>query len=163
MIGLVVQPGVEFDHTGVIDYQPEKAIELSQVVDQYPQMVFEAHSTDYQTDKAYCQLVADHFAILKVGPALTFAMREALFNLAAIEDELVASAHSSHFKQCIENQMREHPQYWQKYYHGNESQQRFLVAIVLVTVSVITGLMKQFYRLKPLFQTCLVIAFLCRY
>lgn len=125
VIGLVVQPGVEFDHTGVIDYQPEKAIGLSQVVDQYPQMVFEAHSTDYQTDKAYCQLVADHFAILKVGPALTFAMREALFNLAAIEDELVASAHSSHFKQRIENQMREHPQYWQKYYHGNESQQRF--------------------------------------
>ncbi len=24
VIGLVVQPGVEFDHTGVIDYQPEK-------------------------------------------------------------------------------------------------------------------------------------------
>ncbi|WP_044362793.1 tagatose-bisphosphate aldolase subunit KbaZ [Vibrio fluvialis] len=125
VVGLVVQPGVEFDHTGVIDYQRDKATGLSQVVTQYPQMVFEAHSTDYQTDKAYCELVEDHFAILKVGPALTFAMREALFSLSAIEEELVAKTHSSNFKECIESQMREHPEYWQKYYHGNESQQRF--------------------------------------
>lgn len=25
VIGLVVQPGVEFDHTGIIDYQQEEA------------------------------------------------------------------------------------------------------------------------------------------
>lgn len=53
-------------------------------------MVYEAHSTDYQTRTAYWELVRDHFAILKVGPALTFALREAIFALAQIEQELIA-------------------------------------------------------------------------
>ena len=125
VVGLVVQPGVEFDHTGVIDYCPEKANQLSGVVDSFPHMVFEAHSTDYQTHAAYRQLVQDHFAILKVGPALTFAMREALFNLCEIEAEIIPKAHCSNLRECIEAQMCEAPQHWQKYYHGNESEQRF--------------------------------------
>ena len=54
-------------------------------------MVFEAHSTDYQTAGALRALVEDRWAILKVGPALTFALREALFALSAIEEELIAA------------------------------------------------------------------------
>lgn len=125
VIGLVVQPGVEFDHTGVIDYNSEKSQALSQVVNRYDHLIFEAHSTDYQTDKAYQALVEDHFAILKVGPALTFAMREALFNLCDIEDQIVAKAHCSNLKEQVEQQMCDSPEYWNKYYHGSESQQRF--------------------------------------
>ncbi|WP_299017837.1 tagatose-bisphosphate aldolase subunit KbaZ [uncultured Photobacterium sp.] len=125
VIGLVVQPGVEFDHTGVIDYCPEKAQDLSGVVNSYDHLLFEAHSTDYQADKAYQALVRDHFAILKVGPALTFAMREALFNLCDIEEEITAKSHCSNLKEQIENQMLTSPEYWQKYYQGDESQQRF--------------------------------------
>ena len=85
---LVVQPGVEFDHQQVFAYQPEPARELSLVLDDEPSMVFEAHSTDYQTRDALGALVRDHWAVLKVGPQLTFALREALFGLASIEDEL---------------------------------------------------------------------------
>lgn len=59
------------------------------MVEAYDTLVFEAHSTDYQMPQALRQLVKDHFAILKVGPALTFALREALFSLAAIEEELL--------------------------------------------------------------------------
>ena len=81
--------GVEFDHAHVCDYQPHKAVALSKMVEAYDTLVFEAHSTDYQTPQALRQLVKDHFAILKVGPALTFALREALFSLAAIEEELL--------------------------------------------------------------------------
>lgn len=125
VVGLVVQPGVEFDHTGVIDYHPGKAQALSQVVNQYDHLIFEAHSTDYQTDKAYKALVKDHFAILKVGPALTFAMREGLFNLCDIEEEIVPKAYCSNLKEQIEQKMCEAPEYWNKYYQGNESQQRF--------------------------------------
>ncbi|MGF1680331.1 tagatose-bisphosphate aldolase subunit KbaZ [Photobacterium minamisatsumaniensis] len=125
VIGLVVQPGVEFDHTGVIDYRPEKSQALSRVVDDYQHLIFEAHSTDYQTDKAYHALVQDHFAILKVGPALTFAMREALFNLCDIEEQITAKAHCSNLREMIEKQMCEAPEYWNKYYQGDESQQRF--------------------------------------
>ncbi|MDU7619664.1 MAG: class II D-tagatose-bisphosphate aldolase, non-catalytic subunit [Escherichia coli] len=82
IIALVVQPGVEFDHTNVIDYQPAKASALSQMVENYETLIFEAHSTDYQTPQSLRQLVIDHFAILKVGPALTFALREAARRLA---------------------------------------------------------------------------------
>ncbi len=36
-------------------------------------------------------LVTDHFAILKVGPVLTYAYREAVFALSFIEDELLGA------------------------------------------------------------------------
>mgnify|MGYP002140241092 CR=1 FL=1 len=83
----VVQPGVEFDHHKVIDYDRAKAARLSRALDGQPHIVFEAHSTDYQTPKALKALVEDHFAILKVGPGVTFALREAFWALDAIERE----------------------------------------------------------------------------
>lgn len=125
VVGLVVQPGVEFDHTGIIDFEPAKAQQLSRVVDDYEHLIFEAHSTDYQTDAAYKALVEDHFAILKVGPALTFAMREALFSLCAIEDDMFGAEHRSALKNVIETVMLNSPDNWQKYYQGDEAQQRF--------------------------------------
>ena len=86
VIGLVVQPGVEFDHHQVIDYVRSKAAALSRSIEPVAGMVFEAHSTDYQTPAALEALVQDHFAILKVGPGLTFALREALWALVGHRD-----------------------------------------------------------------------------
>lgn len=119
IIGLVVQPGVEFDHTQVIDYQPEKSRALSKMIEASQTMVFEAHSTDYQTTQALRQLVEDHFAILKVGPALTFALREALFSLSAIERELLPAHKCSGLRDVLESVMLDHPEHWQQHYHGN--------------------------------------------
>ncbi|EKO3675181.1 tagatose-bisphosphate aldolase subunit KbaZ [Vibrio metschnikovii] len=124
VIGVVVQPGVEFDHQGIIDYCPEKAQALSKVVERYPHLVFEAHSTDYQTAQAYKALVRDHFAILKVGPALTFALREALFSLSCIEEELIPARHCSGLRQVLEGAMHAEPKYWQGYYEGDSETQR---------------------------------------
>ncbi|TNJ08479.1 tagatose-bisphosphate aldolase subunit KbaZ [Aeromonas veronii] len=124
VIGLVVQPGVEFDHTRVIDYRPEKAAPLSRMIEAYPHMVFEAHSTDYQTPEAYLQLVRDHFAILKVGPALTFALREALFALAAIEEELVVAKACSGLRKVMEETMLERPDFWRSHYQGSANECR---------------------------------------
>lgn len=125
VIGLVVQPGVEFDHTKVIDFIPEKAQALSQVVNDYENLVFEAHSTDYQTEAAYQALVKNHFAILKVGPALTFALREGLYALCAMEDILFPAEQCSNLRAVLEAQMLAHPENWKKYYHGDELEQRF--------------------------------------
>ncbi|AUV51949.1 tagatose-bisphosphate aldolase [Raoultella planticola] len=119
IIGLVVQPGVEFDHTHIIDYQPQRAEALSAMVEDYDALVFEAHSTDYQTPQALRRLVKDHFAILKVGPALTFALREALFSLAAIEEELLPAKACSGLRQVLENVMLDRPEYWQNHYQGD--------------------------------------------
>lgn len=124
IIGLVVQPGVEFDYANVCDYQPQKAVALSKMVEAYDTLVFEAHSTDYQTPQALRQLVKDHFAILKVGPALTFALREALFSLAAIEEELLPAKASSGLRHVLENVMLDRPEYWQSHYHGDGNARR---------------------------------------
>lgn len=88
VLGVVVQRGVEFDHARVIDYQPERAKALSEAILRHERLVYEAHSTDYQTEAALTNLVRGHFAILKVGPGLTYATREALFALSHIEQEL---------------------------------------------------------------------------
>lgn len=120
IVGLVVQPGVEFDHSNVILYKPELATELSKFIETTP-YIFEAHSTDYQTQYAYRNLVRDHFAILKVGPALTFALREALFALAKIEDELLPPEQKSYLLDIIDQVMQDSPQYWNKYYSPQHS------------------------------------------
>lgn len=64
-IGLVVQPGVEFGHDNVIHFGNEGAQALSKWRDAAQHVVFEAHSTDYQTPTALRQLVAGGFAILR--------------------------------------------------------------------------------------------------
>ncbi len=88
VVAVVVQPRVEFGDDFVLPYQPEKVEELSRFIESQP-MIYEAHSTDYQTREALPDLVRDHFAILKVGPGLTFAFREAVFALAMMKDELI--------------------------------------------------------------------------
>jgi D-tagatose-1,6-bisphosphate aldolase subunit GatZ/KbaZ len=118
VIASVVQPGVEFDHHNVIDYGPRKAQALSHAITAVRNMVYEAHSTDYQTRSALRALVKDHFAILKVGPGLTFAMREALWALDAIDQEINAEHEQARLRDTVLERMREFPKYWEKYYHG---------------------------------------------
>jgi len=119
VIASVVQPGVEFDNHNVIDYGAEDAQALSQAITAVPGMVYEAHSTDYQTRDALRQLVKDHFAILKVGPGLTFAMREALWALDAMDQELTPEHNQAHLRDTVLARMRERPKYWERYYRPN--------------------------------------------
>ncbi|HBN54645.1 MAG TPA: D-tagatose-bisphosphate aldolase, class II, non-catalytic subunit [Stenotrophomonas sp.] len=128
VIAMVVQPGVDFDHSSVHDYDPAAAGELADFLERQPRIVFEAHSTDYQRESGLHALVRDHFAILKVGPAATFAYREALFALAAIEAELLPAAQCSRLPQVLEEVMVAQPKYWQAHYHGDESTLRLLRA-----------------------------------
>jgi D-tagatose-1,6-bisphosphate aldolase subunit GatZ/KbaZ len=122
VIGVVVQPGVEFDHARVIDYKPEKAQELSEAILRFDRLVYEAHSTDYQTEAALTNLVRDHFAILKVGPGLTYAAREAVFALGHIEQEWVTDRPLSDIRAKLDEVMLAQPKYWEQYYSGNEAE-----------------------------------------
>jgi D-tagatose-1,6-bisphosphate aldolase subunit GatZ/KbaZ len=123
IIGLVVQPGVEFDHHKIIAFQPKRAEVLSQYIDQQPLMVYEAHSTDYQSAAHLADLVRGHFAILKVGPWLTYAMREACWSLDQIEKEWIEANDRADLKQTLLDVMRNNPVYWKKYYsEDNKSQ-----------------------------------------
>jgi D-tagatose-1,6-bisphosphate aldolase subunit GatZ/KbaZ len=120
VVAVVVQPGVEFDHSKVIRFEKEKADEISRFIETTP-WLYEAHSTDYQTQEHLSDLVQGHFAILKVGPALTFALREALFALAEIESEIVAVEKASQFKKIVDDVLLDDPKYWKSYYGDKHS------------------------------------------
>lgn len=124
IMALVVQPGVEFDHLKVVDYRPERTTALSSVLDDEPTLLFEAHSTDYQRPEGFKSLVDEHWAVLKVGPGLTFALREAVFALAAIERELLPADRASRVDDVIEEQMLANPVHWRNYYLGSDAEQR---------------------------------------
>ncbi len=127
-VAVVTQPGVEFGDDVVFDYDRNAAAALSRYLgSRYregakPDVVYEAHSTDYQTPDALRRMVEDHFAVLKVGPALTFAMREALFALDAIERELLAGRDDvvpSRVPEILERTMVAHPEHWRSHHRGD--------------------------------------------
>jgi D-tagatose-1,6-bisphosphate aldolase subunit GatZ/KbaZ len=123
VIALVVQPGVEFGDDLVFPYDRSVAKPLSSALPKDQAIVYEAHSTDYQSVQSLRGLVEDHFAILKVGPWLTFAFREAIFALSAIERELLGglgSVRLSQVRDALESAMLHDPSYWRSYYHGDE-------------------------------------------
>jgi D-tagatose-1,6-bisphosphate aldolase subunit GatZ/KbaZ len=115
VVGLVVQPGVEFDHHRVIDYVRSKSAALSRSIEPVAGMVFEAHSTDFQTPAALEALVQDHFAILKVGPGVTFALREMLWALSDIALEMDLLTQLS-LKDAVLDAMRCDSKHWKAYY-----------------------------------------------
>jgi D-tagatose-1,6-bisphosphate aldolase subunit GatZ/KbaZ len=132
VIGMVVQPGVEFGDTSIFEYDSNKARHLVTNLPQSPALVFEAHSTDYQTRASLTQLVRDHFAILKVGPWLTFAYREAIFALGMVESEMPELKNgASRVRETMEAEMLRNPGYWKPYYHGDEQQQKYARAYSL--------------------------------
>lgn len=127
VVGVVVQPGVEFGDDVVFEYDRNMTSLLSAGLPGSPALVYEAHSTDYQPPSALAQMVEDHFAILKVGPWLTFAFREAVFALSAIERELLAGKKNqrlSQVREVLDQAMLRDPSHWSSYYHGDENQLR---------------------------------------
>ncbi len=121
VIAVVVQPGVEFDSQNVVPYAPEKSNGLTGLLDEQPSLVYEAHSTDYQSRTALTALVANGFPILKVGPGLTFALREALYGLDLIASEMVADYGDRSLARTMERVMLAAPGHWHSHYHGSET------------------------------------------
>jgi len=128
VIAVVVQLGVEFGNDIISEYDRSKTASLVSALNEYPSLAFEAHSTDYQTKEALRKMVEDGVSILKVGPALTFALREALFALSMMENiiaEFDNSIQSSNFELVLDRAMREKPDHWKHYYHGTENEVAF--------------------------------------
>jgi len=121
IIAVVVQPGVEFSNEDIHDYNRNNSKELCEKLKEYPDLVFEGHSTDFQFKEKLKEMVEDGVAILKVGPALTFALRESLFLLSLMEKELIKDeSDRANFIELLENMMMKDPKNWEKYYKGDE-------------------------------------------
>jgi D-tagatose-bisphosphate aldolase class II non-catalytic subunit len=119
---LVVQPGVDFGNSQIISFNPSNATRLILTASAFTSAAFEAHSTDYQSLESLAGLVSGHFAILKVGPELTFAYREALFAMAAIEQQLSFATRSNLVK-VIGEVMNADDRHWRGYIASGEQQQ----------------------------------------
>lgn len=122
VIAVVVQPGVEFGDDQVFLYDHDAATNLCAALQEYPEVCFEGHSTDYQSKECLKKMVEDGIAILKVGPALTYGLREALFSLSFMEKELVPEGERANFIETLEKVMLEKPDNWKKHYHGDDKQ-----------------------------------------
>ena len=124
IIAIVVQPGVEFSNEDIHDYNRQDAKELCEKLNEYPHLVFEGHSTDFQFKEKLREMVEDGVAILKVGPAVTYALREGLFSLSLIEKELIKDENKrANFIELLDDVMLANPNDWKKYYHGDELEQ----------------------------------------
>lgn len=121
IIAVVVQPGMEFSNYDIHDYNRVKSKKLCEKLKEYPNLVFEGHSTDFQFPKKLKEMVEDGVGILKVGPALTFALREGLFSLSLMEKELIKDeSKRANFIELLDETMLNNPKDWEKYYLGNE-------------------------------------------
>lgn len=123
VVAFVVQPGVEFGDDFVFQYDRKKAFYLTQALKDYAALVFEGHSTDYQTKISLKHMTEDGIRILKVGPALTFALREALLLAEEIEAITVSDIRKrSHFRKNLLDEMDKYDKYWRKYYSGTQDE-----------------------------------------
>lgn len=122
VVAVVTQPGVEFGDDQVFLYDHDAAKDLCAALKEFPEVCLEGHSSDYQSKECLKHMVEDGIAILKVGPALTYGLREALFSLSMMEKELVPEEKQAHFIETLEKVMLEKPDNWKKHYHGDEKQ-----------------------------------------
>ncbi len=128
VVAVVVQPGVEFGDESVHEYNREAAKDLTNTLNKYENIVFEGHSTDYQTAEYLREMVEDGIAILKVGPALTYALREGFFALSYMEKELFkydADVEISNFIEVLDAAMIRNPSNWKKHYHGDGNRVKY--------------------------------------
>lgn len=120
IIGMVVELGLEFDEYE--GYRSEPVIALKSAMDQFPELVLEAHSTDFQKAETLTSMKHDGVGILKVGPELSYAHREALLALSAIEAELIPEDVRGDYPAVLEAAMVEDPIYWESWYDGDEKE-----------------------------------------
>ena len=125
MVALVVQPGLEFTPDHVIRFDMDQPDHLSAVLPPFVHLAFEAHSTDYQHADVYPDLSRRHFAVLKVGPALTFAMRRALYGLNDLA--LWLSGRDPSLPALMEQLMRADHAPWAKHYQAEGQELRQLL------------------------------------
>jgi len=122
-VAVVAETGATFDAETIYPYDSSKTRDLQLFIKKRKNLVFEAHSTDFQTRAALTDMVRDHFAILKAGPCLSFAAREALFALSAIERNFLGNRKSVTLSALVtvmkKLMFRDHT-HWRHHYSGSD-------------------------------------------
>jgi D-tagatose-1,6-bisphosphate aldolase subunit GatZ/KbaZ len=118
--GLVVQPGVEFAPMAVHRLPMARDPGLLAALTDWPLMCLEAHSTDYQHPEVFPRLADLGFAFQKVGPALTFAWREAIYALDCLAG-IAGWRRGDSVVGVMEALMLADPHHWQGHYRGDST------------------------------------------
>ena len=126
VVAIVVQPGLDFGNADVVRFVPGDVADLAGAVLALDGAVYEAHSTDYQDGSGFAALVDMHFAILKVGPAATFALREAIYALECAGRELPGWQPRFSVRDALERAMLANPGHWASHYAGDAAQLAWL-------------------------------------
>ncbi len=124
VLAVVVQPGVDFGNRQIIAFDPPQAAGLSAAVPSLGGPVFEAHSTDYQSAEALRALVSGHFGILKVGPELTFAYRQAVLALERLA-QMMGLPYG--VEAALRQAMAEDPRDWRAYVEQGPDEDRMMI------------------------------------
>lgn len=124
VVAVVVQPGVDFGNAQVVGFDPARARGLVAALPGLGGPVYEAHSTDYQDVAALRALVAGHFGVLKVGPELTFAYRQAVFALERLAGLLGVP---SGVEAALRAAMLAEPKEWRAYVEPGPDEGRMMV------------------------------------
>jgi D-tagatose-1,6-bisphosphate aldolase subunit GatZ/KbaZ len=124
VVAVVVQPGVDFGNTQVLAFDPGAAQDLTAAVPSLGGPVYEAHSTDYQDGRALRALVRGHFGILKVGPELTFAFRQAVF---AMERLAQLAGVPSGVEAALREVMMADPKHWRAHVEAGPGEGRMML------------------------------------
>jgi D-tagatose-1,6-bisphosphate aldolase subunit GatZ/KbaZ len=119
--GLVVQPGVEFSPMHIHHMPLARDPGFLAVLGDWPQLCLEAHSTDYQHPAVFPRLAELGFAFQKVGPALTFAYRSAVYALDALRQQ---AGWGGGLPAAMEAVMLADPSHWQGHYRGESGDLR---------------------------------------
>jgi D-tagatose-1,6-bisphosphate aldolase subunit GatZ/KbaZ len=124
VVAVVVQPGVDFGNAQVVAFDPAAAQNLIAAVPDLGGPIYEAHSTDYQDGAALAALVRGHFGILKVGPELTFAFRQAVF---AMERLAQLAGLPSGVEAALRGVMLADPKDWRTYVEAGPEEGRMML------------------------------------
>jgi D-tagatose-1,6-bisphosphate aldolase subunit GatZ/KbaZ len=122
VVGAAVQSGLGYGDHEVFEYDRNRAADLFTAAKQHTDLILEATASDYQRPEHLRQLVEDGVSVLKVGPALTFAMRECLFALECMEKEIFGWTYKARLSQLgtfLDKAMRDNPVHWQSDFNGS--------------------------------------------
>ena len=85
-----------------------------------PNLAFETHLTDYQSNGAL-QALVKAYCFLKLEPEITFRFCEAVWALAEIKNQL-GFENPSNIRNILEQRMLAYPTNWKDYYSGSDAE-----------------------------------------
>ncbi len=118
VVSIDALPSIGFDHFSVQPLQARSAELLSAEILKHNGLSLSVSSADYQSSSDLSTLVENQFFFLKAGPELTFKMREAIFALATIAQQISGTG-TPDIIAALDTAISKYPNDWAPYFTGD--------------------------------------------